>query len=112
MLTVLFVFDDTTLTAYTPSTINLIPIVSGPTIVCTPTNGSAQLPIRKGTYKIISTSGPTFTGPDAEGLVASGKDEPPDPTLVSRLNVASPGVSTATFQSFLVVPGARTEALA
>ncbi len=112
MLTVLFVYNDTTLTVYTPNTINLIPLGSGPTIVSTPTNGSAQLPIRKGTYKIIADPGPTFTGPDAEGLIASGKDEPPDPTLVSMLNQSSPGVTTSTFQSFLVVPGARMEALA
>ena len=112
MLTVLFVYNDTTLTVYTPSTINLVPLASGPTIVSTPTNGSAQLPIRKGTYKIIADPGPTFTGPSAEALIASGKDEPPDPTLVSKLNQSSPGVTTSTFQSFLVVPDARLTALA
>lgn len=112
MLTVLFVYNDTTLTVYTPSTIDLIPIDNGPTIVCTPSGGSAQLPIRKGTYKIISSPAPTFSGPNAEGLAATGKDETPDPTLVSRLNQSSPGVSTATFQSFLIVQGIRAEALA
>lgn len=112
MLTVLFVYDDTTLTVYTPNAITLDPLESGPDIVCTPSNGSAQLPIRKGTYKIVASPAPTFTGPNAEGLAASGKDETPDPTLVERLNMSSPGVSTATFQSFLVVPGIRAEALA
>jgi hypothetical protein len=112
MLTVLFVYANTTLTVHTPTAIQLVPLGGGATITCTPSGGTATLTIARGTYKIISDPRPTFTGPDAAGLAATGKDERPDPTLMEHLAQSSPGVTEAAFQSFLVVPGIRVTSVA
>lgn len=113
MLTIIFVMPaTTTVSIQTPVSVDIIPFEPGGSVVtATPNNGVAQAVLSHGARKIISDHSPNITGSGIEVVVSAGKDEPPDPTVVARLQSFYPNATMQYILSFLIVPGAKSDAL-
>jgi hypothetical protein len=114
MLTIIFVMPQTTtVTIETQVSVDIIPFEPGGAVItATPTGGVAQAVLSHGVRKIISDRSPNVTGTGIEVVVSAGKDEPPDPTVVARLQAFYPNATMEYLLAFLIVPGAKGDALA
>jgi hypothetical protein len=112
MMSVIFVDNDsTTVTIYSTETkLDLVPLDSSQqTVSPQPSGGVATATLDSGVYKLVTNATPSINGSGIEVVTTSGKDDPPpEPTLIAKLQQASPGSTTQELTAFLVVPDARS----
>lgn len=107
MLIGIFVFSNaTTVKIQSPTNLELIRFGTATPISGVSKNGTVQVQLDIGVYKIVTSVKLAVQG--ADSIAVDGKDERPDPTLKSKAVASIAGVTAAALDAFFVIAGSRS----
>jgi hypothetical protein len=107
MLIGIFIFSDETIVKIqSPTDLQLIRFGTETPITGVSKNGTVQMPLDIGVYKIVTSVKLDVQGADV--IAVDGKDDRPDPTLKSKAVASIPGVTEQALDAFFIIPGSRS----